>query len=159
MSYLGIQRDRRNLAVPHFQHASRRQSVQDGPLKIGIFSLCATWRRSEYLPPIYVTCLRLETQRPETTKDSIGTRQTVSHQAARAYLGDSRVSLSKVVGGSLTFWKRVTETSRGGGGGTAMNGLANGEDTRVWLASAADADDEGAYATVFSLDNQAGHEA
>ena len=40
-----------------------------------------------------------------------------------------------------------------------MNGLANGEDTRVWLASAADADDEGAYATVFSLDNQAGHEA
>ena len=156
MSYLGIQRDRRNLAGPHFQHTSRSQSVQDGPLKIGIFSLCATWRRSEYLPPIYVTCLRLETQRPETTKDSIGTRQTVSHQAARASLGDSRVSMSKVVGGSLTLWKRHGNVE---GRGTTTNGLANREDTGVWLASAADADDEGAYATVFSLDDQAGHEA
>ena len=45
------------------------------------------------------------------------------------------------------------------GRGTATNGLANGEDTGVWLASAADADDEGAYASVFSLDDQAGHEA
>lgn len=43
--------------------------------------------------------------------------------------------------------------------GTTTKGLANEEDTGVWLASVAvaDADDEGAHATV-SLDDQAGHD-
>ena len=69
---------------------------------------------------------------------------TVSHQAARASLSDSRVSLSKEVGGSLTSWKRLMETSRRGTTlGTTTKGLANEEDTGVWLASVADADDEG----------------
>ena len=52
------------------------------------------------------------------------------------------------------------ETSRRGTTlGTTTKGLANEEDTGVWLASVAvaDADDEGAHATV-SLDDQAGHD-
>ena len=62
--------------------------------------------------------------------------QTVSHQAARASVGDSRVSLSKAVGGSLILWKRIVRHR--------YEMLVKGEGTGVWLASVADGGDEGA---------------
>ena len=39
-----------------------------------------------------------------------------------------------------------------------MKELADGKDNGVGLASVADADDERAYATVFSFDDQASHD-
>ena len=63
------------------------------------------------MPLIYATCLRQETQGPETTKEPMGMRQRVSHHAARASLGDSRVSLNKAIGGDLArrnvLWRKV----------------------------------------------------
>ena len=159
MSCLGIQIDRRNLAVPRIQHTSRSQSMKDEPLlrQESEYRDLLAMRRDVAAQRVFTTdiCDVSEAGDAGTRNDEgINWYVTVSHQAARASLGGSKVSLSKEVGGSLTFWKRVMETSRRG---TATKGLASGEDTGVWLASVADADDEGAYATV-SLDNQAGHD-
>jgi hypothetical protein len=105
---------------------------------------------------MYAVCLRPETQGPETTKEPIGIRQRVSHQAARASLEASRESRSRAVAGNLTLLKRVIEKSRGGG--AATKGKADREDTGERFASVADGDDEGAHPLVLTADNQACHD-
>lgn len=65
------------------------------------------------MPPTYAVCLMPLIQGPDTKKDPIGTRQIVSHQAARISLGASRESVRIAVEGNLTLLKRVIEKSRG----------------------------------------------
>ena len=53
------------------------------------------------MPPIYATCLRRKRRGQKRQREPMGMHQRVSHHAARASLGDSRVSLNKAIGGDL----------------------------------------------------------
>ena len=63
------------------------------------------------MPPIYATCLRRKRRGQKRQREPMGMHQRVSHHAARASLGDSRVSLNKAIGGDLArrnvLWRKV----------------------------------------------------
>ena len=141
MSRLGVRIDRCNLGVPRLQHASRSESVQDGPLL----------RRESEDRDILVMKRGVAVQRVFTTDIcnvfKAGDAGTRNDEGINWHALDGIPPSSTGVPGRLK-----------GVGGTAMKGLANGKDNGVGLASVADVDDERAYATVFSFDDQASHD-
>lgn len=104
------------------------------------------------VPPIYATCLRLEST-SETAKardQSGGARGYPTKQYGRHWDTQSSCRELDLV--------KARHGKAKGGGGIATKVLANGECTGVGLASIANRDDEGAHATIFSLADQASHD-
>jgi hypothetical protein len=162
MSRLGICVHRCDLAVPRFQHASRSHSVQDGPL-LGRESEdrdLLSMRRDVAAQRVFTTdiCNVLEAGDAGTRND-----EGADGDAPEGIPPSSTSVLGRLEGVAEQGSRRKLDhvEARHGeveGGGTTTKWLANGEDTGVRLASVADGDNEGAHATVFSFDDQAGHD-
>jgi hypothetical protein len=162
MGRLGIRIDRRDLAVPRFQHSSRSHSVQDRPLlgrKSEDRDLLAV-RRDVTAQRVFTTdiCNVLEAGDAGARND-----KRADGNAPQCIPPSSTGVLGRLKGVAEQGGRRkldLVEACHGEveGGGTAAEGLADGEDTRVGLASVANRDNEGAHATVFSFDDQAGHD-